>query len=172
MKTITKVTLATLIEQSNIPASLIRAVVRQMGGWQSFTESAPDICRGGIDGGFHGFIYHADTLPFTKRNRAAILELAKSQADDFGQDVIEMVAGFNCLGGRTVQNRMSGHGSWIPDPQREQERRKILGEYTESVARCLYGGRTSDDDTEVLNALAWYAGEEVAREYCRLTEQD
>lgn len=56
MKATLEVTLKKLVERSNIPESLIRAVVRQMGGWESFKESAPDICRGGIDGGFHGFI--------------------------------------------------------------------------------------------------------------------
>ena len=48
--TTTKPSLKGLIESTNIPESLVRAVVRQMGGWESFKESAPDICRGGIDG--------------------------------------------------------------------------------------------------------------------------
>lgn len=74
----TKTTQQQLIESTNIPASLVQAVVRQMGGWESFTESAPDICRGGIDGGFNGFIYNADTEPFARRNREAIAEMASA----------------------------------------------------------------------------------------------
>ena len=145
MKTATKnVTLSKLIESSNIPASLIRAVVRQMGGWQSFTEAAPDICRGGIDGGFNGFIYNADTEPFARRNREAIAEMASAQANDFGIGVIKMIRGFGCF-----QN-----GTKPTD---------------EEIGSALYAGRDAKDGLPVLNALAWYAGEEVSRAYCDLT---
>ena len=44
-------TLKNLVASSNIPAPLIHAVVRQMGGWETFTNYAPDIARHGIDGG-------------------------------------------------------------------------------------------------------------------------
>ena len=37
--------LVNLIDSTNIPESLVRSVVRQMGGWESFKESAPDITR-------------------------------------------------------------------------------------------------------------------------------
>ena len=129
-------TTAQVIEQTNIPASLVRSVVRQLGDKESFR----DIVRGGIDGGFRGFIYYSDTVAFFKRNREAIRDMAREQAQDFGQDVVSMVAGFRCL-------------------TDDYETR-------ESVARCLFGGRLTDDDTEVANALAWYAGEEVARAFC------
>ena len=42
-------TLAKLIESTYIPAGLVRAVVRQFGGWESFTESAPEVCRAYCD---------------------------------------------------------------------------------------------------------------------------
>lgn len=145
--TATKITMGKLCEQSNIPESLIRAVVRQMGGWQSFTESAPDICRGGIDGGFHGFIYNRDTEAFAKRNRADIAAMASEQAKDCGSGVIEMIRGFGCFRNGT--------------PPTDDE-----------IGSALYAGRDIDDGQRILNALAWYAGEEVAREYCRLTGQD
>lgn len=135
-----KATLKNLIASTNIPASLVRAVVRQMGGWQSFCDSAPDITRHGIDGGFHGFIYHRDTEPFATRNRSAIAEHARTQADDFGTSIVEMVQGFGCFRG---------------------------GKPTEAeVCQALYGGQNYEDGINVLNALAWYAGEEVARAYC------
>lgn len=143
--TTTKTTLTKLIEQSSIPASLIRAVVRQMGGWQSFTESAPDVCCGGIDGGFHGFIYYSDTEAFAKRNREAIADMAIRQADDFGVGVIEMIQGFGCFRNGTKPTE-------------------------DEIGKALFAGK--DDGAGVLNALAWYAGEEVCRAYCDLTGEN
>ena len=131
-------TTSEVIKNSGINASLIRSVVRQLGD----KESMRDIVRGGIDGGFHGFIYYVDTVAFFKRNRADIAELVRRYADDFGQDSVSVVAGFNCLKG---------------DDDAETR---------ESIARCLFGGRLRDEDTTVANALAWFAGEEVARAFC------
>jgi hypothetical protein len=127
-----------VIENGYIPAPLVRAVIRQLGG----KESLPDICRGGIDGGFHGFIYYTDTVAFFKRNRAHIRQLVERTAEDFGDRPMQVVAGFNCL--RDM------------DPAEREA----------AIARCLYGGRTTDADTQVANALAWFAGEEVARAFC------
>ncbi len=103
-----KPSLANLIESTNIPESLVRAVVRQMGGWKSFEESARNICHHGIDGGFHGFIYYSDTIRFTKRNRKAIIEMASEQARDFGMGLVEMIKGFNCLKGATETEIVEG----------------------------------------------------------------
>lgn len=135
-----KPSLAALIESTNIPESLVRAVVRQSGGWQSFKESAPDICRGGIDGGFHGFTYTAETEAFARRNRADIAAMAQEQASDFGTSVTEMIRGFGCF--------------------RHNQQKPTDSE----IGQALYAGQ--DDGYGVLNALAWYAGEEVARAYC------
>ena len=136
-----KTTLKALCNSSDIPAPLIRAVVRQLGGWESFQESAPDINNHGLSGGFSGFTYYTDTVAFARKNRAAIAQLAERDADDFGQGVLEMIQGFRCL----------------------------QGGYTQAeIAKCLYG---RGDDTQILNALAWYAGESVARAYCDLCEQ-
>lgn len=142
-----KTTLAKFIDSSNIPAQLIRAVVRQMGGWDSFKESAPDIARHGIDGGFHGFIYYRDTVAFAKRNCAHIAALAKAQASDFGNSVVEMIQNFGCF-------RNGGK----PDEA--------------SICTALYGGRAQEDTDTVLNALAWYAGEEVARSFQDMAESN
>jgi hypothetical protein len=142
MKTATKAaTLKNLIESTNVPEGLVRAVVRQMGGWESFCANAPDIVRGGIDGGFHGFFYNRDTESFAKRNRGAIAQLAGEQAEEFGVGVIEMIRGFGCF----------RHGTKPTD---------------EEIGSALYGGRDVKDGMPVLNALAWYAGEEVSRAYC------
>lgn len=128
------------ISKSHISAKIIRAVVRQSGGWDSFTEMAEDITNHGVDGGFHGWIYHAETVPFAKRNKAAIMEMAQQMADDMGEPLYRMIAGFNCL------------------KMEESE-----------VAEALYNPR-SDDKTQVFNALAWFAAEEVARSYVNIKE--
>lgn len=141
-----KTTLKKLIASSRIPAPLIRAVVRQLGGWESFTTSAPDITNHGIDGGFHGFMYYTDTVAFAKRNRAHIQTMAKEQASDFGSSVIEMIQNFGCF-----RN----------DKPTESE-----------ICTALYGGRSEDGTRSVLNALAWYAGEEVARAFQDMTENN
>lgn len=136
-----KPSLAALIESTNIPATLVRAVVKQMGGWHSFVESAPDITGHGIDGGFNGFIYNKDTEPFARRNRAAIADMAEAQASDFGSSVTEMIQSFGCF----------RNGTKPTDSE---------------VGSALYAGKDKDGGLSILNALAWYAGEEVARAYC------
>lgn len=147
MKTTTIETLSQFCEASHLNPKLIRAVVRQMGGWEDFQQNAPDICRGGIDGGFSGFIYNADTEPFASRNRSLIAELAASQADDFGSSVTAMIQGFGCFRNGTKPSDAD-------------------------IGSALYAGKDRKDGEPVLNALAWYAGEEVSRSYCDLTGND
>lgn len=133
-----------LIANTNIPAALVRAVVRQMGGWDSFKESARDIANHGIDGGFHGFIYHSDTVKFAKAHKADILAYAREMASDIGEPgAYSLIAGFNCL--RDL--KLSG----------------------DEVADCVNNSR-HEDYTQVMNALAWFAGEEVARAYADMLE--
>jgi hypothetical protein len=117
-------------------AKLTKAVIRQLGG----RDSLEDIANHGIDGGYGGFIYHYDTIKFFKANRAQIVALVAEMADEFGQSPIQLVAGFNCL-------KMDAN-----KPEDEAE-----------IARALYG-RLASDDTQVPNALAWFAAEEVARQ--------
>lgn len=123
-----------------IPAKLVRSVVRQIGD----KGSLEDVANHGADAGYYGFTYYSDTVPFFKRNRKEIVELAERMASYFGQNVADMVAGFNCLAGSKGDK----------------------SEYMPSVCRCLYGGKLKDDDTIVANALAWFALEEVARAFC------
>lgn len=148
MKTTQNITsLKAFCEASHLNPSLIRAVVRQIGGWEAFQQSAPDVCRGGIDDGFHGFIWNKDTEAFAKRNRALIADMAREHADDFGTGVLEMIRGFGCF----------RHGTKPTD---------------EEIGLALYAGKHAPDGLNVLNALAWYAGEEVCRSFCDLTENN
>ncbi len=142
--------LKTLIANSSIPATLIRAVVKNMNGWDSFKKSAQDVVDHGASCGFGNFIYYTDTVAFTAKNRKAIAELAAQQAADFGDySEIEMILGFNVI-------------------------KKDNDDLTSSdIARALYGHLTDDDKkTTIYNVLAWYALEEVSRAYCDLVEQD
>ena len=139
-----KMTLKAFAQSSNIPAALIRSVVRQMGGWQAFMESAPAIANHGIDGGFHGFIYTRETTAFAKRNIKSIQALAAEQAEDFGVSVTEMIQGFGCF--------------------RDAKPNDV------EIGKALYAGK--DDGSGVLNALAWYAAEEVARSFQAIAESD
>lgn len=145
-------TTAQVIEESNIPARLIRAVLRQLNG--NAKQSLPDIVNHGVDGGFHGFVYYHDTIAFFRRNRKEIVQLVEAMASDLGEDPISMVIGFGCLGGRDFHTNL-------------KEREKIRAEYQAGVGRCLYGGALSDKDEShsVANALAWFAAEEVAKEF-------
>lgn len=146
MKTQNEITMEKLIEQTNIPAELVWAVVGQFGGWEDFTACAFDVCRGGIDGGFNGFIYHKDTEPFSRENRKAIAKLASDQADDFGIGVFEMIRGFGCFKGDILTD--------------------------EEIGLAMFAGEQGDDSPNILNALAWYAGEEVCREYARVADPE
>ncbi len=134
-------TLKTFVEKSHIPASLVRAVVRQVGGWdEDFAVIAHDVCSYGAGGGIGGFIYYADTVAFAKKQKSAILAAAAALAADCGTTTFELIASFNCL-------QMSA----------------------DAVAEAIYNPR-SDNRQTVFNALAWFALEEVARSYCDLAD--
>ena len=137
-------TLKKFIEASQIPAEIIRAVVRQSGGWGSFKEIARDVASHGADCGFSVFIYYADTVTFYKKHRKSINAFADSMAKDLGDNTLDMVAGFNCLDTNAGE-----------------------------VAECMFDPRTKNDyATRIHNALAWFALEEVARSYADFTYND
>lgn len=138
-----KFTLSQFIAESGLNASLVRSTVRQCHGWQGFKEIAHDVCNHGANAGFGGFIYPSETVPFYKRNKKALLEICKEQANDIyghGMTVPGFIAGFNCVDCSA-----------------------------EHVAIALYTGK-GDNVTEVYNALAWFVIEEVARRYCDIVE--
>ena len=141
MKSITQIS---FLAQSSVSNDLTRAVVRQLGGWKAFKESAPDIARQGIDGGFHGFIYHNETVKFAEDNLDDILALAERHCEEIGyEDVFIMFSCFSCMNGFTPSE----------------------------IARAIYSTHNSDDRVTVYNALAWYAAEEVAGEYYQSIEE-
>ena len=120
---------------SNIPASLIDAVVEQIGE----AERLEDVYHHGADGGLTGFTYYSETLPFFNANQKDIVALVESMAEEMGQNPIEFVQSFRCLNADK-------------------------GEYIPSISRCLYA-KPTDEDVDVANAVAWFALEEVARAF-------
>ena len=135
-----KITIQTMIDNSDIPPKLIRAVIAQSGGWESFKESARDMARQ-IDGGFSGWIFYTETVKFTQLHKDNIIDMAEGMADQFGQGTMEMILGFGCM--------------------------KNLGATVNELSRVIYTGRDTKDGikTQVYNCLAWYAAESVARLY-------
>ena len=136
MTTTRKHTAKSLANVTGAPIRLIRGVLRQLGGGPEAIDTLRDVVRGGADAGYGGFTYTRDTVAFFRRYRSEIVALARSMADDLGEDVSQMVAGFRCLNG---------------------------AEDLPSINRCLYGGRLTREEDNVANALAWFALEEVAR---------
>ena len=129
-------------KQSHINESIIRAVVRQSGGWESFKDHAPDVTNHGADAGFSGFIYHTETVMFFNNNRAEINSMVGSMANELGEGPLEMIQGFNCLG----------------------------KDYTlDEIGQTLYGAKR-DVNVQISNALAWFALEEVCRSYVDILE--
>ncbi|NCU38992.1 hypothetical protein EOL96_08215 [Candidatus Saccharibacteria bacterium] len=123
----------------HVPAPLVRAVIKQLGGWdEDAAQNCFDISNFGIAGGFHGFIYYTDTVLFFSKNRKNILKLAESEARDFGYTgVLSFFASFNCM--------------------------KDLDISETEIAEVFFTGKGELVD-QVLNCLAWYAAETVARE--------
>jgi hypothetical protein len=135
--------LSTFKKSSHISPDLIDAVVEQFGGKAAFKESAIDAANHGIDGGFSGFIYYTETVEFAKKWRLYILQQVKALAEELGNSPFELVASFSCL-----NNLYS----------------------TYDIAEAIYNG--SDDETQIMNALAWFAAEEVCRSYQNIKEEN
>ena len=118
--------IAQFAAKSNLSIGLIRAVVRQAGGWEAFQEMARDVTNHGAAGGFSGFTYYSDTEPFAQRNKDAIIEMAKQMADDMGEPgALSLIAGFN----------------WLRD-------RKLSGD---DVAECVY--RKGHEDRSYITCM-------------------
>lgn len=113
--------------------TLINAVINRVG-----MDNIESINRNGIDGGYSGFIYYSDTHAFAMRYRKLIVKLLEDQANDFGQEVVEMVSGFGIFRNSPMDN----------------EDRKELYKY-------LGGGKCQQ--STITNLMAWFAAEEVCR---------
>ncbi len=95
-----------------------------------------DISNHGINGGFNGFIYYSDTVKFFDDNRTVILQSLSEEANEYDMAASDMVAQFGCLNGDDWRTEIDS----------------------------VLMGIDCEDDTTIKNALAWYAGETVARQ--------
>lgn len=123
-----------VIKENPEYAVLIRAVIRNIG-----KESIEDVINNGIDGGFSGFIYTRDTIDFFHKHKSEIIKLAENMADSLGEDMLNMITGFNCL----KDQKLSSY-----------EVAKAL----ESKDKAI-----DSDHANIKNAMAWFAAEEVCR---------
>lgn len=134
---------------------LINAVIRQLSENTKIDEDTRatlrDVTEHGAGGGFSGFIYYTETVAFFKKNRKAILDLVGEYARELGETPIQFVASFNCLKPSPADKYGAGYS-----------RQQDIEDTQAEIARALYG-RLAQDDTQVPNALAWFALEEVAR---------
>lgn len=117
------------------------AVIEQLGynPRERLTDEAKtelhDIASYGIDGGFSGFIYYADTVQFFRDNKREIKQRARDDANTCGVTLAAFIAGFRCVSLTETE-----------------------------VDAALDDDPNMDDYQTVANALAWYAAESVARE--------
>ena len=126
---------------------LTSAVIKQLGYEELENEelrsTLEDIKNHGADGGFGGFIYYSETNQFARENMHLILDQVKELADALGETPLEMISSFQCLKNEKIDSL--------------------------EIASIIYN-RTSPEsqadgtETVVLNALAWFALEEVARD--------
>jgi len=129
------------IAQARACHPLAPAVLRQLGDGRITREAISDAIeagRHGADAGWHGFIYTADTVHFARSHRKEIVKSIEQAACDLGEPgAVSFVLGFRCV--------------------------KQLGSTESDVASAMYGIAAGRDAYDVLNALAWFALEEVGR---------
>lgn len=114
--------------------TLINGVINSLGG----TDYVMDVVNHGADAGFPGFTYYSDTHKFAMRYRKLITKMLQEQADDFGQEVVEMVSGF---------------GVFRNSPMDKDDRMDLY--------KYIGGGKC--EQSTITNLMAWYALEEVCR---------
>ena len=146
-------TLKSFIENSHVPATLIRAIVAGNGGWNEFKERAQDIADHGSQSGCGGFIYYAETMAFTAKHRPLIVEFAEEQAKELGYpSAATMIQDFNMI--------------------------KNCDFSYNDIAKALYGCLSNNDTDQhyikeqVYNTLCWYIEEEVSRSFVDQLEND
>jgi len=132
-------TMIDFVNATGFPARVVKAVIHKIGGWDCFKETAADVANHGADSGFSGFTYYSDTCAFYENHQTDIVKMVGDMAEQLGDEgAVEMVRGFNCLGKDSYS--------------------------AEEVGKTLYGSKAKHD-TQVANALAWFALEEVCRAY-------
>ena len=123
--------------------SLQSAILSQIGvSKKEFKNNVSDYQN--AQNGIPGFCYYSETHKFAIDNQKDIIDLLEQQADDMGEDVVEMVNSFGVF-------RTNGM-----DKEEKKDLYKFLG-----------GNKDLDsyETTSVLNVLAWFAVESLAFEF-------
>jgi hypothetical protein len=146
-----------LVNNSGFSKSVVNGVINSLGynphkgsadDFKELSCNLQDCSRHGADGGFSGFIYHSDTVPFFKKHRSDIIAHMEQTAEGMGTDIISMVQGFGVF-------RYSDK----PTPS--------------EVGRALWDkSRTWPELTDLYNVFAWYALEEIAHTWYRYLEEN
>jgi hypothetical protein len=131
-------TLKQVLKDNPDHVKLIRGVLARID-----KESIIDVVRNGADAGFGRFIYYKDTVAFFKKYKTDILNLAKQQAEDMDEDVLNMISNFNCLTSGQYPNRKPDYAQM-------------------EIGEAIFGNNYTDYGI-IQNAMAWYALEEVCR---------
>jgi len=92
----------------------------------------------GADVGIGSFIYYNETHAFAMRYRKLIVKLLTEQAEEFGQEVVQMVSGF---------------GVFRKSPMDNEDKMELY--------KYIGGGKC--EQSTITNLMAWYALEEVCR---------
>jgi len=134
--------ISTYRDKGNLDYRLINAVLDQLSIGDDGGGTLEDIANHGIDGGFSGFVYYAETAQFYADNQELIRDQLKEDAESYGSDsAISLVMSFNCINEETTEDE---------------------------VGETLY---SLNHDQQVANCLAWYAAETVARDYMDIKEE-
>ena len=117
--------------------SLQNAILKQIGiSKKEFKANISDYQN--AQNGIPGFTYYSDTHKFAMKNQNAIVELLEEQAEDLGEDVVEMVSNFGIF-----------------------RRDKISKEDKKDLYNYL-GGNKKITQGPITNVLAWFAVEHLA----------
>jgi hypothetical protein len=122
-----------VISENEDKKTLINAVINRIG-----IESVMDVVNGGADAGFPGFTYYVDTHKFALRHRKDIVKWLEQEADELGEDVVNMVSHFGVFKNSVM----------------DKDDRYDLYKYI-SGAKVEQG--------TITNVMAWFALEEVCR---------
>lgn len=120
-----------MTQLTNLQISVIEQLACDNG--EELLETFKSINEHGADSGYHGFIYHVDTVQFAKNNKALIMAELRDAAEDSGMTMAQYVASFRCL---SYVNALD--------------------------VEMFFAGLNEDDETAIYNALAWFALELVS----------
>lgn len=128
---------AQVIKNNSEYKTLINAVISQIG-----IDYVEDVNSHGMEAGFPGFTYYVDTHAFAMKHRKDIIKMLEASAEEFGQEVVEMVSHF---------------GVFRKSPMDNEDRKELY--------KFLGGGKC--EQSAITNLMAWFAAEEVCRMFDR-----